>query len=350
MQASAVGTKLIMGAFLLSSAAWGQKIEARALTGTRDDSALGWKAPQSVYASRPGSPFTGQNWIMTDTDCAGTASATPTACRWSGSAWQATGGSGGGGASSSSQLTDFLVTRTDSTHLSINANSNVNINSVVYTFASAVTATISAGTGTLYLYIDQFGTLTCGNNLTMTCSGVGSAVSGVTAFPAQSTPIWTWTATSGTWDTSGGTNKRAFISGGFAGTGGGGSSITCDSGTVPYTSLTAAATTQEITIETALPGLTGFGYALMSETTQFAGGSTTALTVGMGRSGLSPEMSGASLPLKQSSGDANFTGFIPPIPQMTSTYNVILLFTSTGANLNTFTSGVASWRLCHYGM
>lgn len=99
MQASVVGTKLILGALLLSSAAWSQKIQALATTGTRDDSGLTWAAPQSVYASRPVSPITKQVWIMTDTDCAGTASATPTQCRWSGSAWQATGGSSGSGTS-----------------------------------------------------------------------------------------------------------------------------------------------------------------------------------------------------------------------------------------------------------
>lgn len=84
---------------LIPLSCWGQRYNS-ATTGTRDDSALTWPAPQSVYSGRPGSPITKQVWIMTDTDCAGTASATPTQCRWSGSAWQPTGGSGGGGGGS----------------------------------------------------------------------------------------------------------------------------------------------------------------------------------------------------------------------------------------------------------
>ncbi len=78
-------------------------------TGRVDASALNIKPAQSVYSSRPGSPFTGQVWIMTDTDCAGSPSGTPTQCRWSGSTWQATGGSGTGGAGSPS-VTPVAVT------------------------------------------------------------------------------------------------------------------------------------------------------------------------------------------------------------------------------------------------
>lgn len=138
----------------------------------------------------------------------------------------------------------------------------------------------------------------------------------------------------------------------LGGTGGGGSgSITCDSGTVPYTSLTAASTSQEVTILSSVAGLTGYEYSLLSETTQFTGGAATALTVSMGRTGTNnAEMSGGTFTLKQSSGDANFVAFIPPIPQMTSTYNIVLNFTATGANVNTFTAGVLSYRVCHNAM
>ncbi len=59
----------------------------------------GPRVPSSgTYANRPTSPATGTVYIATDTDCGGTASATPTQCRWSGSTWQATGGVGGAGA------------------------------------------------------------------------------------------------------------------------------------------------------------------------------------------------------------------------------------------------------------
>ena len=95
--------------------AWGQQTENKSTSGRRDDSALTWKSPQSVYASRPGSPITGQIWTMTDTDCAGTASATPTQCRWSGSTWQATGGSGSGGGSGGASVTPVAVSSGNTT-------------------------------------------------------------------------------------------------------------------------------------------------------------------------------------------------------------------------------------------
>lgn len=61
---------------------------------------------QDVYANRPTSPATGTVFIMTDTDCSGTTSATPTQCRWSGSVWQATGGTGGSGGCTTNSLSN----------------------------------------------------------------------------------------------------------------------------------------------------------------------------------------------------------------------------------------------------
>ena len=122
------------------------------------------------------------------------------------------------------------------------------LGSTVYSVTNSSTITISAGTGTLYLYVDASGALAAGHNLTLTCAGVCGAVSGVTAFPAGSIPLFTWTATNGVWDTNGGSDRRAFLSTRSLGSGAGivaldtgtQTVVAVDSATVP-TYLTAAA-------------------------------------------------------------------------------------------------------------
>ena len=64
--------------------------------------------PQATFASAPSSPATGAEWTFTDASASGVCTGGGTAiakCRWSGSAWQAVGGSGGGGGSSISLST-----------------------------------------------------------------------------------------------------------------------------------------------------------------------------------------------------------------------------------------------------
>ena len=82
----------------------------------------------------------------------------------------------------------------------------------MYTFISGGSVTVSGGTGTAYIYISGTGALTVGHNLTASCGWGCTAQSGVTAFPLDSVPLFTWTATGGTWDTGGGMDRRAFLS------------------------------------------------------------------------------------------------------------------------------------------
>jgi hypothetical protein len=97
--------------------------------------------------------------------------------------------------------------------------------------------------------VDSNGTLTVGHNLTLACASSCTAAPGTTAFPVNSIPIYTWTATGGVWDTTGGLDKRALLSGKIlsAGTGivtvdaGSNTNISVDSAAVP-TYLTASAT------------------------------------------------------------------------------------------------------------
>lgn len=124
----------------------------------------------------------------------------------------------GVGAQSASQLSDLAPSLTSATTLTIGANCsntapcNVRFGSAVYAFTTSTSATISAGSGTAYVYLDPSGTLTVGHNLTVTCASGCLAAPGVSAFPSNSIPIFTWTATNGTWDPTGGKDWRAFQS------------------------------------------------------------------------------------------------------------------------------------------
>jgi hypothetical protein len=170
--------------------------------------------------------------------------------------WQPQNVSGaGGGASMGAQLGDFNVTQTSAAILTIGPNCstatpcNVRWGNRVYTFVSAAAVTLTAGAGVAYIYVDANGTLTVGHNLTLACAASCTAVTGITAFPLNSIPLYTWTAAGGVWDTTGGLDKRALLSGKIlnAGTGmvavdtGSNTNISVDSAAVP-TYLTASAT------------------------------------------------------------------------------------------------------------
>ena len=121
-------------------------------------------------------------------------------------------------ASMANQLGDFAVTRTSATTLAIGAGCStttpclVRVGSLVFSFGSGATATITAGSGLALVYVSSAGVLTVGSNVTATCSSGCAALSGVTAFPVDAIPLFTWSATTGTWDASGGVDQRAFLS------------------------------------------------------------------------------------------------------------------------------------------
>lgn len=51
-----------------------------------------------------------------------------------------------------------------------------------------------------------------GHNLTVACSAGCTQQPGVTSFPPNIVPIYTWTASNGSWDSTGGRDQRAFLS------------------------------------------------------------------------------------------------------------------------------------------
>jgi hypothetical protein len=120
-------------------------------------------------------------------------------------------------ASMASQLCDFAVTATSATTLAIGTGCStftpctVRFGAQVFSFGSGATVTISAGSGLAAIYVSSAGALTVGNNVTASCSGCVTQ-SGVTAFPSDAVPLFTWSATNGTWDANGGVDQRAFLS------------------------------------------------------------------------------------------------------------------------------------------
>jgi hypothetical protein len=123
----------------------------------------------------------------------------------------------------------------------------------------------------------------------------------------------------------------------------------CTAGTTSYSALTAAAPSQEVTIQTGVSGNVRWDHVTISETTQFAG--TTGLTVSMGRPGTNNyEMTGAQIPLMVSGGDANSWTSRPIPPQLTGTYSIVLNFAVASGNVNAATAGSVSWEVCGYSV
>lgn len=153
---------------------------------------------------------------------ANTAPANGQALVWNASAaaWQPSNVSGsGGGVAMAYQLGDLAAVLTSSTVLTIGAGCtstspcNVRFGYQVYSITNSATATISgSGVGIAYVYVNGSGTLMVGHNLTVSCSAGCTQQPGITSFPPNVVPVYTWTASNGTWNSTGGTDQRAFLS------------------------------------------------------------------------------------------------------------------------------------------
>jgi hypothetical protein len=139
---------------------------------------------------------------------------------WSAAAnqWLPANWSGGaGGAGMGAQLGDFAVTRTTPTTLKIGGNCstttpcNVRFGSRVYSLTSSADATLTGAAGTAFIYISADGALIAGHTMGVSCSGSCVAATGVTGFPADSIPLYSWNAADGNWE-SAGTDRRSWIS------------------------------------------------------------------------------------------------------------------------------------------
>jgi hypothetical protein len=133
-----------------------------------------------------------------------------------------TGGSGGspapGGAGMAGQLGDFAVVITSPTTLSIGSNCsistpcNVRFGTQVYSITAAGGVTITGGSGLVYIYMDTTGALTAGSLLTTSCGGSCIVAPNITGFPINTIPLYTWSASVGVWDATGGVDRRGWLS------------------------------------------------------------------------------------------------------------------------------------------
>lgn len=153
----------------------------------------------------------------------------------------------GGGASSVSALIDFAAANTSSAVQQIGGSCSATVpcqarlGESVFTITAPVTLTLSgtSSNDTIYWYVSAAQVLTAGYNgaETATCSGC-SAVSGVTAFPSNSIPLWRTTVTASAFNTiTEAMDKRAMLSAAPLAAGQG-IAITADSPTPGVTTLT----------------------------------------------------------------------------------------------------------------
>ena len=121
-----------------------------------------------------------------------------------------------------SKLKDFEFERTSPNELtfgrecSTRTPCNVRFNQRTHSFTAGGTVVLGGTSpkGEAFAYVTRDGKLTIGSNLSIaSCTGC-IAVPGVTNFPQNTVPLWTWTATTvaGVWDRDGGVDRRGFQS------------------------------------------------------------------------------------------------------------------------------------------
>jgi len=208
--------------------AWSQtQIDLQAQSRNANFTGQAATSPVASGATLPATCTVGEMFFLTNVAAGSNLYGCAATNAWSLESGASGGGGGGAAIQNASQLTDLMGTVSSSTTLTIGATCspatpcNARLGSVTLSFTSPTSATISAGTGTAFVYLDSSGNLTVGHNLTVSCAAGCLAVSGITAFPSDSLPLFTWTATNGTWNAGGVIDQRAFQSTAnvYAGTG-----------------------------------------------------------------------------------------------------------------------------------
>jgi hypothetical protein len=151
----------------------------------------------------------------------------------------------GPGAGITPQLDNFSTSMTGAKTLSVGAlcsaaaPCNVRTGSAVAQFVSSALITLSSGDGIARMFIDTsvspptLRVLTSGT-LALGCNGMSCLVGSGNAFPADSIPLSSWTASGGSWDAAGGVEWRAYLSN-VRIVGGTGISVTSVNGTLTIT-------------------------------------------------------------------------------------------------------------------
>ena len=276
-----------------------------------------------------------------------------------------------GGATYSAQLGDFMAVRTDAQTLTFGQMGNVSVGGIVYNFTGSVTATIlNADTGTLFLYINSSGILTAGSNASIACSGVCGALPGVTAFPAGSVPLWTWTATNGTWDITGsatgvgGVDYRAFLSGSsttLPPITAVGTPIICQGGRVSSNDLKTPGPSQEVTVLANVGVDWRFEHIMLCEVQAFTGPAGIGYTASMGRPGSDDKEVIAPLRLGMPISPNCWYVTGPPPLQFDAAYSIVVNVATIGVDptgqitapytfgdISKLTGGMLEWEACGY--
>jgi hypothetical protein len=199
--------------------AWSQtQIDLQAQARNVDFSMAATTRPMKSGTTLPNTCSVGEMFFLANATAGANLYGCAAANAWTLESSSSGGGGGGSSVQSASQLGDLAATRNSSTVLVIGSTCssttpcNVRFGSVAFSVTSSTSATITSGSGRAFIYVDSAGNLTVGNNVAVTCSSGCRSVPGVTAFPSDSIPLFTWTATSGTWDSAGGVDQRAFQS------------------------------------------------------------------------------------------------------------------------------------------
>lgn len=181
---------------------------------------LTWNAASNNWEPQPPSGASGNNALQIQgRNVSPAAPADGQTLVWTAAAstWQPAAAGSGSGASASGQLTDLQVALTNATTLTVAAGCsaiapcNVRFGNTVYSIASAATIGLTgSAAGTAYIYVSPNGAITVGHNLNLACLNC-TAVSSVISFPSDAIPLWTWTSSSGSWDATGGRDRRAFL-------------------------------------------------------------------------------------------------------------------------------------------
>lgn len=175
------------------------------------------------------------------------------------------------GAGMASQLGDLAVVWTSPTTLAIGGNCsvttpcNVRFGTQTFPVTAAASVSLATGTGQAFVYVDATGTLTVGSTMSLTCNLTCVVAPGITSFPINVIPIYTWTATNNAWDSSGGVDRRGWLTANpiFGGSGiaavstAGATTIAIDSAVVPtYLTASASLTFPQISAGTCASDLT----------------------------------------------------------------------------------------------
>lgn len=135
-----------------------------------------------------------------------------------------TGGGGGGGASMATQLGDFRVERISNSQLRVGAGCttttpcNFRIGGAVTAITAPldVNITSATNTGKVLLYVSSAGSIMAATSagLNVNCTGGCGAITNVSFFPADSIPLYEWSAstTIGQWNTQGTDRRAVYVS------------------------------------------------------------------------------------------------------------------------------------------